>query len=506
MARTEYGPRADYVGTGSLAEYTFDFKIKSLEHLIIGVVDDSFEETFRVRGDDTEFIESVDFDPTTGGGTVTLVDDLPTDHRLYILLADDEPLQSSEFKSKGDFTLQRFEDALDAVVGQVQRLAYLASRSLKLNDSLPDDETFDPSIPINSTDENIEDNANKVICVNETNDGLMLGPSVVDLAAQAAAAIAAAAASASSAAEAAQSVIDAGQAAQDVIDQGMTDVNTAVTAAQAAATAASASESAAAVSASDAAASAAAAAAAAATGGMNNLAAVGSAPNANGASYSAQTLTLQPADASFPGVMTAIAQSFAGVKTFINHILRASNASITAFAGGGQGSATPLTKDINRVTTVATNGDSVLLPVGVAGMEVVIFNDGASSLDVFPSTGETINALAADTAYDISASASARFICIAVGVWKTASGGAGALRCGIHDIADATSSFTVVFSSALADALYVVVPFFQNVTDADPIFLQGIITAKTVNGFTVKLNTATDTANYKLEYQVNAAI
>lgn len=46
------------------------------------------------------------------------------------------------------------------------------------------------------------------------------------------------------------------------------------------------------------------------------LAAVGSSPNANGASLSTQALTLQPANGSFPGVVTTAAQTFAGSKTF----------------------------------------------------------------------------------------------------------------------------------------------------------------------------------------------
>lgn len=46
------------------------------------------------------------------------------------------------------------------------------------------------------------------------------------------------------------------------------------------------------------------------------LTAVGSSPNANGASLSGQALTLQPADGSNPGVCTASAQTFGGVKTF----------------------------------------------------------------------------------------------------------------------------------------------------------------------------------------------
>lgn len=46
------------------------------------------------------------------------------------------------------------------------------------------------------------------------------------------------------------------------------------------------------------------------------MAAVGASPSANGASISGQTLTLQPADGTHPGVVTTAAQTFAGAKTF----------------------------------------------------------------------------------------------------------------------------------------------------------------------------------------------
>ncbi len=53
----------------------------------------------------------------------------------------------------------------------------------------------------------------------------------------------------------------------------------------------------------------------AAAGGLT-LAAVGASPNANGALLSSNTLALEPASASFPGVVTTGTQSFAGTKTF----------------------------------------------------------------------------------------------------------------------------------------------------------------------------------------------
>jgi hypothetical protein len=53
-----------------------------------------------------------------------------------------------------------------------------------------------------------------------------------------------------------------------------------------------------------------------ATAGVTTMAAVGSSANANGASISGVTLTLQPASGSQPGVVTTGTQTFAGAKTF----------------------------------------------------------------------------------------------------------------------------------------------------------------------------------------------
>ncbi len=51
------------------------------------------------------------------------------------------------------------------------------------------------------------------------------------------------------------------------------------------------------------------------SGGVTTMAAVGSSPNANGATISGSTLTLQPASASFPGLITTGTQTIAGNKT-----------------------------------------------------------------------------------------------------------------------------------------------------------------------------------------------
>lgn len=96
---------------------------------------------------------------------------------------------------------------------------------------------------------------------------------------------------------------------------------------------------------------------------------------------------------------------------------------ITAFAGGGQASATQLTLQTSRVTTVATRGDSVKLPTASAGLELVVINTGASPMSVFPIAGDAINGLAANTAVLQMQSSIDVYSCGAVGQWHVEVGG-----------------------------------------------------------------------------------
>ena len=147
MSITTYAPRAEYVGTGAVSDYTFDFKMASLEHLLVVVSDDLFVQTFNVRGSDTTYLTGVVFDATNGAGTVSLVTPLPLNHNIAIILAHDAPLQEYEFRNKSDFTLRSFESALDIVMGAIQRLTYSSKRSLKVTDTSLDATAFDYTIP-----------------------------------------------------------------------------------------------------------------------------------------------------------------------------------------------------------------------------------------------------------------------------------------------------------------------------------------------------------------------
>lgn len=65
---------------------------------------------------------------------------------------------------------------------------------------------------------------------------------------------------------------------------------------------------------------------------------------------------------------------------------------IVATAGGGQANAFQLPSWMNEVAVVATAADSVMLPPGYAGAVIIVINDGANSVQVFGSPGDTIAA------------------------------------------------------------------------------------------------------------------
>lgn len=119
------------------------------------------------------------------------------------------------------------------------------------------------------------------------------------------------------------------------------------------------------------------------------------------------------------GLGTGDSPTFAGLTVSGYFFDSAANA-LTAHVGGGQGSALQLAKGINRVTTVASAADSVKLPAAVAGMHVIVINAAASNaMDVFPATGEVINALSANTAISVVANKTIAFWCAVTGTWNS---------------------------------------------------------------------------------------
>ncbi len=113
--------------------------------------------------------------------------------------------------------------------------------------------------------------------------------------------------------------------------------------------------------------------------------------------------------------LSLIAGGFEGLRfTELNSgVVQAPSASVavTAFAGGGQGSATALIHSYNIITTVATAGDSVRLPAvfAVNSLVYVKNDDAAESADVFPASGDDLGA-GVNTAVALAAGESLTFI------------------------------------------------------------------------------------------------
>ena len=86
---------------------------------------------------------------------------------------------------------------------------------------------------------------------------------------------------------------------------------------------------------------------------------------------------------------------------------------VTAFAGGGQASATQLAGASGNVTVVATNADSVKLPAGIPGRVFFLENsDSAQSMQVFGNGTDTINDVATATGVAQAAGKSAVYFCM----------------------------------------------------------------------------------------------
>lgn len=92
---------------------------------------------------------------------------------------------------------------------------------------------------------------------------------------------------------------------------------------------------------------------------------------------------------------------------------------ITAFATGGQTSATQLVGQYCLVTTCATAFDSVKLAAAATGKVQTVKNIGAATLSVFPTTGDAINALAANLSIDVPVGSEITFTAIDGTTWET---------------------------------------------------------------------------------------
>jgi hypothetical protein len=106
------------------------------------------------------------------------------------------------------------------------------------------------------------------------------------------------------------------------------------------------------------------------------------------------------------------------IATYLTSAVSAQDA-VTATASGTITTTPVITGSFVNVTTVATAGDSVRLPVAAAGVWVVIRNSSATSMNVFPnSTSEAINGGTAGAALAHGAGKGAVYFATAANKWS----------------------------------------------------------------------------------------
>jgi hypothetical protein len=92
-------------------------------------------------------------------------------------------------------------------------------------------------------------------------------------------------------------------------------------------------------------------------------------------------------------------------------------------AGSTKADALVLTNQINVIGTAAAN-TGVLLPLGVVGQPITIYNNGANAIKVYGSGSDTIDGAAAATGVTLTNAKRCEYLCIAAGVYISAQLGA----------------------------------------------------------------------------------
>jgi len=84
-----------------------------------------------------------------------------------------------------------------------------------------------------------------------------------------------------------------------------------------------------------------------------------------------------------------------GTETLTNKTIQFPTSASVSAAGTTQGTGTALTLDHNVISTAAS-GTGVVLPTATAGRRIVVENKGANAVKIYPASGATVDALAAN--------------------------------------------------------------------------------------------------------------
>ena len=86
-------------------------------------------------------------------------------------------------------------------------------------------------------------------------------------------------------------------------------------------------------------------------------------------------------------------------------------------AGTTQGTATALTNAVNFISTVTANTGVILPANSTAGDSVFIYNGGANSLKVYPTSGASINQLSANASVTLATNTGLILFCGSTTQW-----------------------------------------------------------------------------------------
>jgi hypothetical protein len=92
---------------------------------------------------------------------------------------------------------------------------------------------------------------------------------------------------------------------------------------------------------------------------------------------------------------------------------------VTANPGGGQANAFQLTRQNNRITTVASPADSIKLPPALPGLELVVVNHGTNSMQVFGQGTDVVDDVVAATGVPQMPNSTTLYYCMTQGFWYT---------------------------------------------------------------------------------------
>ena len=95
------------------------------------------------------------------------------------------------------------------------------------------------------------------------------------------------------------------------------------------------------------------------------------------------------------------------------------SAALVASTTQTQAGAVALTAGVCEVATVANANDAVVMPAAVAGRQLILMNNGANTLQIFPLSGDAFNVGAVDASTTLATVTNATYVCFTDVIWET---------------------------------------------------------------------------------------